>query len=274
MAQITDTQALPLEVNAYDAEGNVVTPANLSWSVDDESIATLVDDPNGTTKYLVPAEGAGHLGTVTVTVNDDEDGDPSTAEFVGSLAVDVVASGVTEIVVNAGAAIDKSAVPGSPTPAPSPEPTPAPEPVPTPDPTPAPDPAPVPDPAPTPDPTPAPDPVPTPDPNPQPDPAPAPDPVPTPDPNPQPTPDPQPLMAPQPVYTYSGTDPVDESVWPPATDPANGDQLLTDSGQPLYFFSQDSQGGAPTGDGQGGFSVYSGTLTEASQPAQPDAPTS
>lgn len=246
MTQIQDSQALPLSVQPKDAQGNPTTAASLSWSVSDESIATLVDDPNDpNTKYLVPAAGAGHLGTVTATVSDDEDGDPSTAEFLGSIAVDVVSGPVNEIDVIAGAAVDKSAVPGSPTPVP--DPAPQPDPVPTPDPTPTPDPAPTPDPTPTPDPVPTPDPTPTPDPVPTPDPAPA------------------PVQAPKPVYTYSGTDPVDETVWTSAP-------FTTDTGQALYFNNNDSDGGAPTADGQGGFAVYTGDLTATNDPAQPDAP--
>lgn len=226
MTQIQDSQALPLSVSGADVQGNAAAPSNLTWSVSDETIATLVDDPNDpATKYLVPAEGAGHLGTVAVTVNDAEDGDPNGASFQGSLSVDVVSGPVSEITVNAGSAIDKSAVPGSPTPAPAPAPEPTPAPTPAPEPTPA------------------------------------------PAPEPTPAPSPTPVQAPQPVYTYSGTDPVDPTAWPaaPFTD-ANGDQL--------YYFSGDSLGGAPTGDGQGGFSVYQGDLVanDPTDPAQPTNP--
>jgi hypothetical protein len=99
MAQLLDSQQAVLSVSGLDAVGNPVSvpSTGLSFSVDDESILTLTDNGDGTALVVT----TGTLGTATVTVNDDPDGD-GTVNFQGSLAIDVVSGEVTEISVALG----------------------------------------------------------------------------------------------------------------------------------------------------------------------------
>lgn len=101
--QLLDSQQVVLSLAAEDKEGNQVpVPGTLAWSVSDESIATLEDNGDGTQTLVT----TGTLGTVAVSVTDDVDGD-GTGDFAGSLAVDVVAGPVNEIVVSAGEPTDR-----------------------------------------------------------------------------------------------------------------------------------------------------------------------
>jgi hypothetical protein len=97
--QLLDSQQVTLSVSGVDAAGNPVPiqPTGLSFSVDDPAILNLTDNGDGTALVVT----TGTLGTATVTVNDDPDGD-GTVNFQGSLAIDVVTGDVTEIVVSAG----------------------------------------------------------------------------------------------------------------------------------------------------------------------------
>jgi hypothetical protein len=97
--QLQDDQQVTLSVAGSDAAGNPVDlgSVGLSFAVDDDTILTLTDNGDGTA--LVVTTGA--LGTATVTVSDDPDGD-GTANFQGSLAIDVVTGTVAEIAVTAG----------------------------------------------------------------------------------------------------------------------------------------------------------------------------
>lgn len=99
--QLQDDQEVDLAVEARDGAGNVVpNPGQLTWSVDKSDVLVLTTDPNDQAKAVITTTGA--LGVATVTVTDDLDGDPSTAEAVGSLSVEVVTGPVTQIVVTAG----------------------------------------------------------------------------------------------------------------------------------------------------------------------------
>jgi hypothetical protein len=83
-------------------------------------------------------------------------------------------------------------------------------------------------------------------------PEPEPAPTPTPDPAPEPGPEPVPAEAALPPYTSSG-DPnsINLTVWPKA-------DILTIEGAALYNYVHDTPGGAATGDGIEGFTVWTG----------------
>lgn len=99
--QLRDNQEVDLTVQARDAAGNVVSnPGTLTWTIDNSDVLTLLVDPNDPAKAVVRTTGA--LGVATVIVSDDLDGDPSTAEAVGSLSFEVVTGPVTQITVTAG----------------------------------------------------------------------------------------------------------------------------------------------------------------------------
>jgi hypothetical protein len=97
--QLLDSQQVTLSVSGQDAAGNAVPIGSgvLSFVVDDDTILTVTDNGDGTALAVT----TGVLGTATITVSDDTDGDAE-PNFLGSLAVDVVAGDVTEIVINTG----------------------------------------------------------------------------------------------------------------------------------------------------------------------------
>lgn len=103
--QLQDNQEVDLSADIRDAAGNPTKAASLSWASSDESVLTLRtgDDP-----AQVTAVSTGSLGVATVTVSDDEDGDPSTAEFLGSLSFEIVSGPVAQISVSAGTPRDKA----------------------------------------------------------------------------------------------------------------------------------------------------------------------
>lgn len=101
--QLLDSQQVLLSVAGKDRAGNEVpVPGALVWSVSDPAIAGLLDNGDGTQTLVT----TGVLGTVTVTVSDDVEGDGN-VDFQGSLAVDVVAGPVAEIVLSAAEPTDR-----------------------------------------------------------------------------------------------------------------------------------------------------------------------
>lgn len=99
--QLQDNQETDLTVTARDAAGNTVAnPGALTWTVDSDTVLALTVDPTDQAKATVSATG--QLGVGTVTVSDDTDGDPTTAEALGSLSFEVVTGPVTQISVQAG----------------------------------------------------------------------------------------------------------------------------------------------------------------------------
>lgn len=101
--QLTADQQVDLSVGAEDAYGNPVdiTGANVTWASSDESIVSLNVDRQDETKAVAVAVGP--TGTASVTVSGGSD-----TQYQGSLAIDVVAGDVTEIVVTAGTPTDKT----------------------------------------------------------------------------------------------------------------------------------------------------------------------
>lgn len=98
--QLTADQQVALSISGEDAYGNPVEidAPNALWTSSDEAIITLTSATGETTI----AVAVGPVGTAAVTVSNVD----STVQ--GSLAIDVVAGEVTEIVVNAGTPTDKA----------------------------------------------------------------------------------------------------------------------------------------------------------------------
>ena len=101
IVQLTADQQVTLTVEAQDAYGNPVdiSGANPNWTSSDDSIISVTGDgPSGT------AVAVGPVGTASVTVASQD------GTLQGSLAIDVVAGDVTEIVITAGEPTDKNVV--------------------------------------------------------------------------------------------------------------------------------------------------------------------
>jgi hypothetical protein len=101
--QLTADQQVDLSITGEDAYGNPVdVSGDTVWTSSDESIVTLTTiDPTHVTAVAV-----GPIGTAAVTVSNDVNQD-GTGDFQGSLAIDVVAGDIAEIVVQAGTPTDK-----------------------------------------------------------------------------------------------------------------------------------------------------------------------
>ena len=101
--QLTADQQVNLTVGAQDAYGNEVdiTGADVTWASSDESIISLNVDTTDETRATAVAVGP--TGTASVTVSGGAE-----QQYQGSLAIDVVAGDVTEIVVEADTPVDKT----------------------------------------------------------------------------------------------------------------------------------------------------------------------
>jgi len=103
--QLTADQQVELSITGQDNYGNAVEiTGNTQWTSSDETVVTLtVHDPSHATAVAV-----GPVGSAAVKVTNDVDND-GTGDYLGSLAVDVVAGVMTEIAVVAGTPEDKPA---------------------------------------------------------------------------------------------------------------------------------------------------------------------
>ena len=103
--QLTADQQVELSITGQDNYGNPVEiTGNTQWLSSDETIVTLtVHDPSHATAVAV-----GPVGSAAVKVTNDVNND-GTGDYIGSLAVDVVAGEMTEIAVVAGTPEDKPA---------------------------------------------------------------------------------------------------------------------------------------------------------------------
>jgi hypothetical protein len=96
--QLTADQQVDLSISGQDNYGNPVNiTGNTSWTSSDTSIVsvTMTDSSHAT------AAAVGPVGSAAVTVTNDVDQD-GTGDFIGSLAIDVVAGNMTEIAITAG----------------------------------------------------------------------------------------------------------------------------------------------------------------------------
>lgn len=103
--QLTADQQVELSISGEDSYGNPVEiTGNTVWSSSDESVVTLtVHDPSHATAVAV-----GPVGSAAVKVTNDVDND-GTGDYIGSLAVDVVAGVMKDIAVVAGEPTEKPA---------------------------------------------------------------------------------------------------------------------------------------------------------------------
>lgn len=105
LMQLTADQQVELSITGEDAYGNPVTIAgDTQWKSSDTSIVTVtVHDPSHATAVAV-----GPVGSAAVTVSNDVNQD-GTGDYIGSLAIDVVAGVMTEIAIVAGTPENKPA---------------------------------------------------------------------------------------------------------------------------------------------------------------------
>ena len=105
--QLTADEQVDLSITGEDAYGNSVDiTGDIVWLSSDESIITVTADTADPQKALAAAVGPAGTASVTVTNDADRDG---TGDFMGSLAIDVVAGDITEITVVAAEPVDKPA---------------------------------------------------------------------------------------------------------------------------------------------------------------------
>ena len=104
--QLTADQQVELSISGEDAYDNPVdVTGDVVWTSSDESIVVVeATDPSDNTKAT--AKAVGPAGTAAVTVSNDVDQD-GTGDFQGSIAIDVVAGDIAEVVITPGEPIDK-----------------------------------------------------------------------------------------------------------------------------------------------------------------------
>ena len=103
--QLTADQQVELSISGEDRYGNPVDiSGDLAWSSSDPSIVIVEANEGDNSKAI--AKAVGPVGTAAVTVSNDVDQD-GTGDFQGSLAIDVVAGDITEIVITPGEPTDK-----------------------------------------------------------------------------------------------------------------------------------------------------------------------
>lgn len=96
--QLTADQQVELSISGEDKYGNPVDiSGDVVWVSSDESIIAVTNSaPDKAT-----ASAVGPAGTASVTVTNDVDRD-GTGDFMGSIAIDVVAGAIAEIAISAG----------------------------------------------------------------------------------------------------------------------------------------------------------------------------
>ena len=101
--QLTADQQVALTITGEDRDDNPVDiSGDIAWLSSDESVVTVEQTGENT----AVATAVGPAGTAAVTVTNDVDQDGS-GDFQGSIAIDVVAGDIAEIVVSAGEPTDK-----------------------------------------------------------------------------------------------------------------------------------------------------------------------
>jgi len=106
--QLTADQQVALSITGEDRYDNPVDITGATvWSSSDESIVVVTVDPEDSSKAVATAVGP--VGTAAVTVSNDANSD-GTGDYQGSLAIDVVAGQVAEIVITEGEITDKPVI--------------------------------------------------------------------------------------------------------------------------------------------------------------------
>lgn len=105
--QLTSDQQTKLNLSGQDFYGNEVEITGRTvWSSSDPTIVQLVQSAADDT--MVIAQAVGPTGSAAVTATNDVNHD-GTGDFIGSIAIDVVAGVMTEIAIVAGTPTDKPA---------------------------------------------------------------------------------------------------------------------------------------------------------------------
>jgi hypothetical protein len=108
--QLTADQMVQLQVSGTDKYGNPVEITGDSvWKSSDESIITVAippDDAGGPNATFANAIAVGPVGTASVTFTNDVNSDGS-GDYIGSIAIDVVAGEMAEIEITAGQPVPK-----------------------------------------------------------------------------------------------------------------------------------------------------------------------
>lgn len=103
--QLTADQQVELTISGEDRYDNPVDiSGDVAWLSSDESVVSV--EMTGASTAV--ARAVGPVGTAAVTVTNDVDQD-GTGDFQGSIAIDVVAGDIAEVVIAAGEATDKPA---------------------------------------------------------------------------------------------------------------------------------------------------------------------
>jgi uncharacterized protein YjdB len=102
--QLTADQQVELTISGEDSYGNPVNiSGDVAWTSSDESIVTVSND----SPDKAMAVAVGPVGSASVTVTNDVNQDGS-GDFIGSIAIDVVAGRMADIEVTAGEPTDKA----------------------------------------------------------------------------------------------------------------------------------------------------------------------
>ena len=105
--QLTADQQVALSITGEDRYDNPVDiSGDTVWASSDPGIIAVTVDPSDSNKATAAAVGP--VGTASVTVSNDVNSD-GTGDYQGSLAIDVVAGDVAEIVIVEGDVTDKPA---------------------------------------------------------------------------------------------------------------------------------------------------------------------
>jgi hypothetical protein len=105
--QLLATQQVQLTISGADKYGNPVDiTGDTTWESSDTTILTVENVSLDNTSCM--AVTTGQVGSAAITVTNDVNKD-GTGDFIGSLAIDVVAGPMAEIEVSAGTPTDKPA---------------------------------------------------------------------------------------------------------------------------------------------------------------------
>jgi hypothetical protein len=105
--QLTADQQVALSIRGEDKYDNPVEiTGDTAWTSSDESIIAIQDADIDS----CVAVAVGPVGTASVTVTNDVNRD-GTGDFMGSLAIDVVAGDIAEVVIVEGTPEDKPTTP-------------------------------------------------------------------------------------------------------------------------------------------------------------------
>lgn len=108
--QLTADQQVTLTISGEDRYGNEVDiSGDVTWESSDDAIVE-VEQQDASTAI---ARAVGPAGTAAITVTNDADRD-GTGDFMGSLAIDVVAGEIAEIEISAGEPEEKREVDNAP----------------------------------------------------------------------------------------------------------------------------------------------------------------